>query len=141
MSKTDPALTLFETLRSKLTELQSSENPTYLVPTEYRPSTFSGRGSQLIKDGSRHYIIDVNAELTAISNSLEELGDDNGTWLGYPISDWKADCKTRFAVINRTKNMRAIQPLLAEAESILTNEQKREIKLADLTAKVKNLLG
>lgn len=88
-------------------------------------------------------LIEIYAFLTSQEQSLEvaaqELGIEfDGTWLNYPINDWKADLKTRALHLSIEKKQKEIDELDARVNRLVSPDQRRVMELKALQQMLKD---
>ena len=68
-----------------------------------------------------------------ITKAAEELGlPADVSWLGYPITDWKEDLKTRAAQLSIEAKQREIEELDKRVNKLVSPDQRREMELTAL---------
>ncbi len=72
-------------------------------------------------------------------NWLDVPVDNEGSFHGYPIADWKQDINRRLKIIRYTARQSELTALIAELEPILPEEVKTARKMAQIQAKMANL--
>jgi len=132
-------LDLRKQLITKEEELLKAENPQYKTSCMFRPSEYSQRGAINVKLASEQEILEAYKELKNHEECAKDLGL-NPKHLGYSVSEWIEDFKTRIAVINRDKTLNKIEEIKKELEPLMTVKEKRQVGIENLEDKIGNIL-
>jgi len=100
------------------------------------PKTTHGRVNIMTRTDSNEiidwYIFLIKRE-EHISKAAEELGfPADLTWLGFPISDWKADLKTRASQLSIDAKQKEVEALDKRVNKLVSPDQRREMELKAL---------
>jgi len=99
------------------------------------PSTADRINIQTVRDVRK--LIEFHAFLTSQEVQLKQAADDlevefDGTWMNYPIQDWKEDLKTRVDQLQIDKKEKELEELDARVNKLVSPEQRRAMELEAL---------
>jgi len=76
---------------------------------------------------------------TGLEVAAKELGVDfDGTWLNYPINDWKEDLKTRALQLSIESKQKELDILDARVNNLVSPQQRRIMELKALQQMLKD---
>lgn len=82
-------------------------------------------------------LLEIYAFLTAQQRDLHAASEDlglefDGTWMNYPIKDWKEDLKTRSGQLSIEKKQKELDDLDARVNRLVSPDQRRAMELEAL---------
>jgi len=87
---------------------------------------------QVVRDSRK--LLEIYAFLTehekSLSAAAQELGESfDGTWLSYPIKDWKEDIRYRLSYLSLEKKQKDLDDLDERVNKLVSPEQRRRMEI------------
>jgi len=134
----DIVMELRKNLLEKKSLVLGTEKPVYTAGEWFQPDLSSSAGSFNLRAANKFQIMKGAKSVLLHKETAEVVGLEID-YLGFSVTEWLNDFKTRVSVLNRAENLRKISIIETELSKLLTPAQLREIGIGDLADKIKDL--
>lgn len=145
MAKTDAKVQkLIEEVKKRRASISKTEKAVWITNGSFRYFENSTEGSfnlqtvtdEVVLAKALAFLIDREGAFKEACQRLDAECDF--IWLGYSVVDWESDFKTRLAKVRLTSEKKKLGALEKQLESLMSDDLKRDIKLAEIEEMLKD---
>ena len=135
---------LIEEVKKRKDSISKTEKATWITNGSFRCFENSTEGSfnlqtvtnEVVLAKALAFLIDREGSFKEACKRLDVKG--SFVWLGYSVSDWESDFKTRLAKVRLNSEKKKLATLEKQLESLMSDDLKTDMQLAEIEKMLKD---